>query len=135
MSSEKGIKMKEEDIIAKPSENYISVEIGCLKFLDSYRFLDASVDKLYTTLKSFPSLGAIGMVNDLFKRKLAYPYEKGNTIESFYKPLKLGREDYFSTSKQSYPDFEEILRTQAIILKNKITNLEELTKLYLKNDV
>ena len=86
-------------------------------------------------MKSFPSLDANGMEDVLFKPKLAYPYEKGNNIESYYKPLKLGREDYFSTLKQSYPDFEEIIRTQAIIVKNKINNLKELTKLYLKNDV
>ena len=49
--------------------------------------------------------------------------------------MKLGREDYFSTLKQSYPDFKEIIRTQAIILKNKITDLKDLTMLYLKNDV
>ena len=49
--------------------------------------------------------------------------------------MKLCREDYFSTLKQSYPDFEEIIRTQAIIVKNKITNLKESTMLYLKNDV
>ena len=65
------------------------------------------------------------MEDELFKRKLAYPYEKSNTIESFYKPLKLGREDYFSTLKQSYPDFEEIIRTQAIIVKNRKPNLKE----------
>ena len=135
MVTKKNIKMNENDIIAKSSENYISVKIGCLKFLDSYRFLDASLDKLSTTLESFPSLDANGMEDDLFKRKIAYPYEKGKTIESFYKPLKLGRDDYFSTLKQSYPDFEEIIRTQAIIIKNKITNLNELTMLYLKNDV
>ena len=70
-----------------------------------------------------------------FKRKLAYPYDKSKTNESFYKPLKLGRDEFFSTLKQSYPDFEEIIRTQAIIIKNKITNLKELTMLYLKNDV
>ena len=102
--------------------------------MDSYRFLDASLDKLSTTLKSFPSLDANGMEDDLFERKLAYPYEKRRTIESYYKPLKLGREDYFSTLKQSYPDFEEIIRTQTINVKNKITNLKELTMLYLKND-
>ena len=79
--------------------------------------MDASLDKLSTTLTSFPSLDSSGMEDDLFKRKLAYPYEKGKTIESFYKPLKLGRDDYFSTLKQSYPDFEEIIRTQAIIIK------------------
>ena len=135
MATEKNIKINENDIIAKSSENYISVKIGGLKFLDSYRFLVASLDKLSLTLTSFPSLDANGMEDDLFKQKLAYPFEKGKTIESYYKPLKLGREDYFSTLKQSYPDFEEIIRTQAIIVKNKITNLKELTMLYLKNDV
>ena len=135
MATKKNIKINENDIIAKSSENYISVKIGCLKFLDSYRFLDASLDEFSTTLKSFPSLDANGQEDDLFKGKLAYSYEKSETIESFYKPLKLGREDYFSTLKQSYPDFEEIIRTQAIIIKIKITNLEELTMLYLKNDV
>ena len=135
MATKKNIKINENDIIAKSSENYISVKIGCLKFLDSYRFLDASLDKLSTTLTSFHSLDANGVEDDLFKRKLAYPYEKGNTIESYYKPLKLGRDDYFSTLKQTYSSFEEIIRTQAIIVKNKITNLKELTMLYLKNDV
>ena len=133
MGTAKNIKINENDIIAKSSENYISVKVGCLKFLDSYRFLDSSLDKLSLTLTFFPSLDANGMEDDLFF--LAYPYEKGNNIESFYKPLKLGREDYFSTLKQSYTDFEEILRRQAIIVKNKITNLKELTMLYLKNDV
>ena len=135
MATEKNNKINENDIIAKSSEIYICVKIGCSKFLDSYRFLAASLDKLPLTLTSFPSLDKNGMEDDLFKRKLAYPYEKGKTIESYYKPLKLGREDYFSTLKQLYPDFEEIIRTQAIIVKNRITNLKELTMLYLKNDV
>ena len=74
------------------------------------------------------------MEDDLFKPKLAFPYEK-KPIESYYKPLKLGREDYFSTLKQSYPNFEEILRTQAIVIKNKISNLKDITMFYLKNDV
>ena len=135
MATAKMIKINENDIIANSSENYISVKIGCLKVLDSFRFLDASLDKLSTTLKSFPSLDKNGMEDDLFKRKLAYPYEKVRTIESYYKPLKLVREDFFSTLQQSYPDFEEIIRTQAIIVKNRTTNLIELTMLYLKNDV
>ena len=135
MATAKNIKINENDIIAKSSENFISVKIGCLKFLDSYRFLDANLGKLSLTLTSLPSLDKNGMEHDLLKRKLACPYEKGKTIESYYKPLKLGREDYFPILKQSYPDFEEILRTQAILVKNRITNLKELTMLYLKNDV
>ena len=74
MATEKNIKLNENDIIAKSSENYISVKIGCLKFLDSYRFLDASLDKMSLTLTSFPSLDKNDMEYDLFKRKLVYPY-------------------------------------------------------------
>ena len=134
MAIKKNIKINENDIIAKSSENYISVKIGYLKFLDSYRFLDASLDKLSRTIKCFPSLDANGMEDELLKRKLAYPYEKCKTIESYYKPFKLGREDYYSTLQQSYPDFEEIIRTPAVNIKNKISNLNDLTMLYLKNE-
>jgi len=35
---EKGIETKGDDIIAKSSENYISVQKGFLKFLSSFRF-------------------------------------------------------------------------------------------------
>ena len=77
------------------------------------------MDNLSTTLKSFPSLDAIGMEDDLFKRKLAYPYEKGKTIKSIYEPLKLGTEDYFVILKQSYPHFEEIIKTQAVFFQKK----------------
>ena len=99
------------------------------EIFDSYRFLDAILDKFSTKLKSFLFLDAKVMEDDLFKRKFAYPYEKGDTIESFYKPLKLGREDYFPTLKQSYPDLEERLRAQTIFIK-KITKVKDSTMLY-----
>ena len=63
--------------------------------MDSHGFLDASLDKLSTILTFFPSIDASGMEDELFKKKLAYPYEKDETIESFFEPLKLGREEYF----------------------------------------
>ena len=61
--------------------------------------------------------------------------KKVTTLNHITKALKQGREDYFSTLKQSYPDFEEKIRIQAIIVKPKITNLKELTMLYLKKGV
>ena len=68
MATEKNIKINENDIMAKSSENYISVKIGCLKFLHSYRFLDASLHKLSLTLTYLPSLDKNGMEDDLFRR-------------------------------------------------------------------
>ena len=75
-----------------------------MKFLDSYNFLDSSLNKLSKAPKSFSSLGANVMEDELFK-KMTYPYVKGQSNKSFYKPLILGTEDYFSTLKQSYSDF------------------------------
>ena len=74
---------KKSDIIAKRSENHVSSKLGISKFLNSYRVLVASLDKLSATLTSFPPLDANGMENDLFEGKPAYPYEKGRTIEYF----------------------------------------------------
>ena len=38
------------DIIPKASEEYISVTNGCIRFIDSYRFLSSSLDSLVKTL-------------------------------------------------------------------------------------
>ena len=46
--------------------------------------------------------------------------------------LKLRGEDYISTLKQSYLDFEELRRTQAKVLGSITTNLKQLTMLLLK---
>ena len=49
-------------IIPKTNEEYISVTYGCIKFVDSYRFLSSSLDNLVETLvdnshKSLKNLG------------------------------------------------------------------------------
>ena len=38
------------DIIPKTNEEYISVTYGCIRFIDSYRFLSSSLDSLVRTL-------------------------------------------------------------------------------------
>ena len=53
-------------------ENYVSVQIGCLRFLDSYRFLSPGLDKLVKSLDSFPILENY-FKDPIFKTKLAYP--------------------------------------------------------------
>ena len=121
-------------IIPKSLENYVSVQVGCLRFLDSYRFLSSSLDKLVKSLDNFPIMKLEGMSDDLFKKKLAYPYEYLN-LDNFQEPLNLTEEDYWSTLTQSYPSDDDIKRTQELIEKYKIRNGQELTMLYLKMDV
>ena len=38
------------DIIPKTNEDYISVTYGCIRFIDSYRFLSSSLDSLVKTI-------------------------------------------------------------------------------------
>ena len=121
-------------IIPKSLENYVSVQVGCLRFLDSYRFLSSSLDKLVKSLDNFPIMKLEGMSDDLFKKKLAYPYEKFN-LDNLHQQLNLTKEDYWSTLTQSYPSDDDIQRTQELIDKNNIKNGQELTMLYLKMDV
>ena len=75
-----------------------------------------------------------GMSDDLFKKKLAYPYEYLN-LDNFQEPLNLTKQNYWSTLTQSYPSDDDIKRTQELIDKNKIKNGREITMLYLKMDV
>ena len=121
-------------IIPKSLENYVSVQVGCLRFLDSYRFLSSSLDKLVKSLDNFPIMKLEGMSDDLFKKKLAYPYEYSN-LDNFQEPLNLTKEDYWSTLTQSYPSDDDIKRTQELIDENNIKNGQKLTMLYLKMDV
>ena len=74
-------------------ENCVPVQVGCLRFLDSYRFLSSSLQKLIASLDTFKYLNSEGLTDDLFKKKLAYPYEKFNT-ESMSQQLLLVKEDY-----------------------------------------
>ena len=49
MVDKKNDKVKFE-IIPKTNEEYISVTYGCIRFIDSYRFLSSSLDSLVRTL-------------------------------------------------------------------------------------
>ena len=40
----------EFDIIPKTNEKYISVTYGCIRFIDSYRFLSSSLESLVKTI-------------------------------------------------------------------------------------
>ena len=76
------------DIIPKTNEEYISVTYGCIRFIDSYRFLSSSLDSLVENLnnddfiilkKEFPDNW------QYLNKKLAYTYEYFNSIDDYKK--------------------------------------------------
>ena len=126
-------------IIPKTNEEYIAVKYGCIRFIDSYRFLSESLDELVKNLdeedfkilkKEFPDKW------QYLNKKLAYPYQYFNSINDYQKSVNdLKKEDFFSKLKNDYPDDDEIERTREIIKLFNIKDGEELTKLYCKSDV
>ena len=124
------------DCIPKTDEEYISVNFGCLRFIDSYRFLQSKLAKLVESIPDTPILSNHFHVTSLLKKKLAYPYEKFKSYDSLLEPFAgLSKEDFYSTLTQSYAADEEIERTNEIIKHFNIENGLQLTELYLKTDV
>ena len=66
--------------IPESMEIYVSVQVGCLRFLDSYR-----LDKLVKSINSFPIKNENGLDDELFKKKVAYP--EYLTHSNFQEPL------------------------------------------------
>ena len=126
-------------IIPKTNEEYISVKYGCIRFIDSYRFLSESLDKLVKNLDEDDFKILMKEVPDKWQylnKKLAYSYEYFNSIDDYKKPVdKLEKEDFFSKLKNDYPDDDEIERTKEVIKLFNIKDGEELPKLYCKSDV
>ena len=71
------------------------------------------MDKLVRSINSFPICDSNNSKDELFKKKLAYPYDYFN-LSDFQEPLNLTKEDFRSTLKQETPSDEEINRTQEI---------------------
>ena len=126
-------------IIPKTNEEYVAVNYDCIRFIDSYRFLSESLDKLVKNLdeddfkilkKKFPDKW------QYLNKKLAYPYQYFKSINDYQKPVdNLKMEDFFSKLKSECPDDDEIERKKEIIKLFDIKNGEELTKLYCKSEV
>ena len=95
MAIDRGIQREGKRITAKSSENFISLKKWCLKILEVDSFLKTSLNNISTTITFYSSTDANGMEQELFKKKRAFSYEKGRTIEFFYEPSKLGRTQFF----------------------------------------
>ena len=101
-------------IIPKTNEEYIVVKNGCIRFIDSYRFLSESLDKLVKNLDEDDFKILKKEFRDKWQysnKKLAYLYQYFNSIDDYQKPVDiLKKEDFFSKLKNECPDDDEIER-------------------------
>ena len=109
------------DIIPKTNEEYISVTIGCIRFIDSYRFLSSNLDSLVETLvdnkhKTFKKLEKEIVDNDERLNIIIEIGEEDRTIEYLKKDfpneierlkkilLNYIKENHLKLLKTEFPD-------------------------------
>ena len=107
-------------------QNYISVQVGCLRFLDSYRFLGSSPEKLVENQNEFPIMDSSEFSDELLNQKLAYPYEYLN-LQNMNQELHLTKQSCWSTLTESFAGDKDIEHTNSTIKKYKLTNGQQLT--------
>ena len=133
-------------VLAKSSEEYISFQVGCLRFLDSYRFLSSSLDNITKSMedKDFKILKK--ELDDYFEGCTLSPEEfqllryKGSIPYSFYQShedyeyTELTKDMFYNhltqeTDEKSYEKCKEFWK------KFLIEDHGELVDLYQKSDV
>ena len=123
-------------LLSKNDEEYISITYGKMRFLDSFRFLSSSLDKLGKSLDDFPIMKKVlgESFDKILTTKLAFPYEYFNTSEDDSKVLLLTKKDFYSHIRQGYPTDEEINRTFEIIKKYNLKTKKDFLMFYNKLD-
>jgi hypothetical protein len=126
-------------ILAKNSEDYISFQFGCLRFLDSCRFHQSSLDNI---TKSMPD-------EDFKITRTFYPNEsdfkllrkKGSVPYSFYKDFESFEETSF-TYEMFYDELTDEMKPEKVYQEAKefwkhfnIQNHGQFIDLYLRSDV
>lgn len=136
-------------IIAKNKESYVSFtkfiqvstnECVQLRFVDSFKFLSTSLDKLAKNMtpSQFEHLRNFFPCSKQFKlltRKGVYPYDYMNCIERYAEKNLPSVDDFYNSLNNENISSSDYQHAQLVWSEFKIKNLGEYTDLYLKTDV
>ncbi|KAL4154292.1 hypothetical protein QTP88_002114 [Uroleucon formosanum] len=136
-------KMMPRKVTRKGKEIVIYTE---LRFIDSFKFLPSSLDKLTNNLRNDSKLNLRNKFKELSKyfpekhldlvtRKLAYPYEYMDCEEKFNETCLAPIEKFYSSLTDKNITKEEYENSQKIWKVFNIQNMREFTSLYNKIDV
>ena len=128
-------------IIPTNSEKYISVQIGMLRFLDSYQFLTASLSTLVDNLrrsgveKFVHCKRHLGQHFDLVTRKQIFPYEFVDSLDKLDHPMLPPRESFYSSLTDENVSEEDYCHAQTVWQSFQMKTLKDYQNLYVKTDI
>lgn len=135
--------IKEVSILPDNSQNFKSFTVGKLHFIDTFKFMSSSLEKLISNLPedNSPFLKHLSNGDDykykkFLKHKGYFPYDWFNAIEKFKLPIdELKKEDFNNIMTMSKLSDDEWDYIQEMIKYNKMKTFEDFHDFYLNIDV
>lgn len=126
--------------IATTSERYVSFSLGSLRFVDSFQFLNRSLDTLVNNLfksqSHFPVLSQHFHEHiDLLIRKGIYPYEYADSIDRFNETSLPAREHFNNKLTESSISDADYEHAQSVWKAFNMQTFGDYHDLYLLTDV
>ena len=106
-----------------------------LRFLDSLRFMNSSLDALVKNLTNHPILESKFERNELLKEKGVFPYEYLDSFEKLKETKLPKHEDFYSTLRLESVTQNEYLHAKKVFKQHNCKTIEDYLILYLKTDV
>ena len=128
---------KEIKCIANNMEKYITFSVGGLCFIDSFNFLQGSLDSLVsaTPNESLEITSTISKGNELLHKKGIYPYEYMDSWERFSETRLLDKEKFYSKLNSKHITDEEYAHVQRVWEAFGCKTLSDYHNLHVKTDV
>lgn len=138
-NKEKYISFSKHILVEQGDKNKDSVFLK-LRFLDSFRFLPASIDKLSQTLEPNQCTEIKKYFNESTKfneirRKGVFPYTYVDSIDKLDEQILPTKDEFFDILKGCNISDEDYLRAHNIWKLFKCKNLGDYSDIYLKSDV
>ena len=127
-------------VLSKTTEEIIALDYGCLRFLDSMKFFQDSLEKVAESLSPEDfNLTRKHMSNDeekvqLLTKKGIYPYDYIDSFDKFNETDLPSKDKFFSRLRKSGITEEEYQRAKLIWNKFNCKNLGEYSDLYCLSD-
>ncbi|XP_023314539.1 uncharacterized protein LOC111693627 [Trichogramma pretiosum] len=134
-------------VLPQTKERYISFvkfmedQRLSFRFIDSFKFMASSLDKLAKNLKQQPTLRKVfgqdynGAQIDLLTKKGVFPYEYISSLEKLQETALPPPEQFYSSLTDSDISTKDYEHAKEVWDSFKISNLGEYSDLYLKTDV
>ena len=128
---------KEVKCVANNMEKYITFSVGGLRFIDSFNFLQGSLDSLVsaTPKESLNITSTISKGSDLLYKKGIYPYEYMDSWGRFSETRLPDKEKFYSKLNDEHITDEEYSHAQTVWETFECKTLGDCHDLYVKTDV